>query len=249
MTSGITTYLNSLPRISLGIIFLLFGIDKFVFHERLVSWFLVTDRARELLPTQDIAMFVYVLGAVELVIAVLLFSGIIVRATSIATTVILITIIAVAQYPSSFPQDIGLIGISVMLILSPAGWRSRINQTRFSSLVRVSIGTVLVIWGIDYLLNTSTHVAWLQLFNTTVRVMPSDFTYAMIISIAIIEIAIGIVLASGKITREISIVAFTFFVVAFIFLAPPLNNYQSIGLAIASAWLAYVAIMKQRKSP
>ena len=249
MSSGITTYLNSLPRISLGIVFLLFGIDKFVFHERLVSWFLVTDRARELLPTQDIGMFVYALGVVELAIAALLFSGLIVRVTSIATTVILVIIIAVTQYPSSFPQDIGMIGISIMLVLTPIRWHNRINRPRFLLLVRASIGAVLVIWGIDYLLNTSTHVAWLQLFNTTVRAMPSDFTYAMIISIAIIEIAIGVVLASGKITREISIGAFAFFVVAYTLLAPPLNNYQSIGLAIASAWLAYVAIVKQRKSP
>lgn len=87
----IISYANSLPRLGLGIVFLLFGVDKFVFHERLVSWFMVTDRARILLPTQDISMFVYVLGVVELVIAGLLLSGVIVRVTAIAATVLMST--------------------------------------------------------------------------------------------------------------------------------------------------------------
>jgi uncharacterized membrane protein YphA (DoxX/SURF4 family) len=241
----ITNYVNSLPRLGLGIVFLLFGVDKFAFHERLVSWFMVTDRARTLLPTQDIGMFVYLLGAVELIVAALLLSGVIVRATSIAATAMMVTIIAAAQYPSSFPQDIGLIGISIMLVLTSAGWRSRIELTRFPLLVRYSISAVLLIWAGDHLLNTSTHVSWLQLFNTTVRALPSEFTYVMIISIAIVEIAIGGILASGKLGRYITIAACAFFILAYILLAPPLNNYQSIGLAIASAWLVYVSKQKR----
>lgn len=67
----------------------------------------------------------------------------------------------------------------------------------------------------------------------------------MILSIAIIELTIGVMLASGKLGRYVPVAASTFFVLAYILLAPPLNNYQSIGLAIASAWLVYVAIQRR----
>lgn len=237
--SGLANYINSLPRLGLGIVFLLFGIDKFIFHERLASWFMVTDRAMVLLPSHDISTFVYVLGAVELVIAVLLLAGVRVRATSIAATIMLVTILAIAQYPSSFPQDIGLIGISVMLILTPVGWRRKIKIMRTSVLVRIAISTVLLIWAVDHILNTDTHVSWLQLVNVTIRPLPYELTNMLILSIAIIEIAIGVMLASGKLVRHVSVAASGFFIVAYILLAPPLNNYQSIGLAIASAWLVF----------
>jgi uncharacterized membrane protein YphA (DoxX/SURF4 family) len=208
---------------------------------------MVTDRARTLLPTQDISMFVYVLGAIELIIAVLLLSGVVVRATAIAATVMLVTIIATAQYPSSFPQDIGLIGIAVMLVITSAGWRSRIEQTTPSLIVRYSISAVLLIWAVDHLVNASTHVSWMQLINTTMRTLPSESIHQMIFSIAIIEIIIGVMLASGKLARYFSIAASALFIVAYISLAPPLNSYQSIGLAITSAWLFFIAVQDRGK--
>jgi len=68
-----TAYLNDIPRYGLGIVFLWFGIDKFIIHDFYLSWFSATERVRILLPTQDLSLSIYGIGVIELVFAALLF--------------------------------------------------------------------------------------------------------------------------------------------------------------------------------
>jgi uncharacterized membrane protein YphA (DoxX/SURF4 family) len=235
--SSLAKHLNSLPLYGLGIVFIAFGIDKFVLHERMVSWFMATPRARILVPTTDLSTFIYALGIVEIVIGVLLLVGIFRKATSIASTAMLVVIMITAQYPSSFPQDIGLIGISVMLLLRST--KRTIGEAKLQLLVRSSISIVLILWAFDHALDTDLHASWLQLFNTTWRSLPSQMVHTLVLSIAAVEIIIGGMLASGNFTRYFAVAAATFFAIAYVVLAPPQNNYQSIGLAIASLWFVF----------
>jgi len=70
----------------------------------------------------------------------------------------------------------------------------------------------------------------------------------VIISIAIMEIVLVGMIALGKlsVTKCSLVVATLFFLLARVALAPPLNNHQSIGLAFATAWLAYITFGKRR---
>ncbi|MFQ5941125.1 MAG: DoxX family protein [Nitrososphaerales archaeon] len=244
--NSIEGHILKLPRFSLGIVFLLFGIDKFVGYESYVAWFVATERARVIIPTQDIGQFVYALGIGELILAGLLFSGIIKRATAIAASLALVTILLVAQYPSSYPQDLGLLGIAVALAIF--GSNSKITPIdqwfKLSKIIRFSLITVLVLWSVDQIVNTSTHADWLQLFNSIARGLSTDQIFAFIISIAIIELVIAAFVASGRLPKYTYIVASVFFAVAMT-LEPPLNGFQSIGLAMAASWLAYLSLKKR----
>ncbi|KAG2475824.1 MAG: hypothetical protein NPMRth3_3560002, partial [Nitrosopumilales archaeon] len=68
-----SVYLNDLPRHGLGIVFLWFGIDKFIIHEFYLSWFSATERVRVILPFQDLSSSIYAIGTIELIFAALLF--------------------------------------------------------------------------------------------------------------------------------------------------------------------------------
>ena len=118
-----SVYLNDIPRHGLGIVFLWFGIDKFVIHDFYLSWFSATERVRVFLPFEDLSLSIYVIGIVELVFAALLFAGVKIRWVSVAVIMFLFVILLTAQYPSSFPQDIGLLGIAMILVLTNATWK------------------------------------------------------------------------------------------------------------------------------
>ncbi len=244
--SRIQRYVFNVPSYSLGIVFLLFGIDKFLSYERYVAWFMATDRALVITPSQEIGQFIYALGIGELILAGLLFSGIIKRATAIAASAALVTILLVAQYPSSFPQDLGLLGISVALALS--GNKGKITTMdqwlKLEKIIRVAISAVLVLWSVDQIVNTSTHVTWLQLFSPVTRSLGTDQIFVFIISIAVIELVIAALVASGRWPKYSCIAAAVFFALAMT-LEPPLNGFQSIGLAIVSSWLVYLTHFKR----
>lgn len=239
-------FVNNLPRYALGIVFLIFGIDKFVGFDSYLAWFSATDRVRVLIPPADSGTFIYAMGTVEVILAILLLAGIFARKTAIATSIALIAILFVAQYPSSFPQDLGLLGTSIMLVFASKDQRTSGLYYQFPKLARFGLSSVLVLWAADHLLYTSTHVSWLQLFNLTVRNMPAEQVFVFVIMIGIIELVIGSMIASGKLRVYPYIASAVFFVIAFLILAPPLNNYQSIGLAIISSWMIY--IMKYREA-
>ena len=243
-------YINDVPRYGLGIVFLIFGIDKFLIHEFYVSWFTATERVRIILPLQDISSSIYLIGIVELVFAALLFAGVGIRWTSIAVSAWMIAILSTAQYPSSFPQDIGLLGVSVMLILSGVAWKNAYTEKFLGYLwvMRYPISAVLFIWAIDHIVNYIRHIGWMQLASPIARGLLANDVASLIISIAIVEIVLAGMMAAGKLplTKYSLVAATIFFVFARVALAPPVNNHQSIGLAFATAWLAYIAFSKRR---
>ena len=250
MPKEYANYINDVPRHGLGIVFLLFGIDKFLIHEFYVSWFTATERARIILPFQEISLSIYMIGIIELVFAALLFAGVGVRWVSVAVTAWLIAILSIARYPSSFPQDIGLLGISVMLILTNAAWKNAYTEKFLNYLwiLRYSISAVLLFWAVDHITNYSRHIGWMRFASAMAEGLSANDIITLIISIAIMEVVLAGMIASGKllITKYSLVVATIFLLLARVAMAPPINNHQSIGLAFATAWLAYIAFSKRR---
>lgn len=244
------SYINHLPRIGLVIVFLWFGIDKFVLHEFYVNWLTATERVKALLPIQDLSLSIYAIGIIELVMGAFLLIGIKIRLVAIVVSVWLILIISTAQYPSSFPQDIGLLGIALMLILTNSTWKN-VHITKFLEylwILRYSIATVFFLWAADYLLNYKRHIGWMQLFSTFSRNLSTNELLYLILSIAVIEIVIGfmIALVMGNRARYAFAAMTIFLISATILLDPPANNHQSIGLAFSTGWLAYLGFIKRK---
>ena len=249
-TGKYAVYINDVPRHGLGIIFLFFGIDKFLIHEFYVSWFTATERLTVILPFHDISLSIYMIGVIELLLAALLFVGIGVRWVSVASSVWLIAILFIAGYPSSFPQDIGLLGISVMLILTNAAWKNAYTEKFLNYLwvMKYPISAVLLLWAVDHIANYTRHIGWMQFASPIAKGLSANDAVTLIISIAIMEIVLAAMIASGKlpVTKYSLLVVTIFFLFARVALAPPLNNHQSIGLAFATAWLGYIAFSKRR---
>jgi len=243
-------YLNDLPRYGLGIVFLWFGIDKFLIHEFYLSWFSSTPRVSSILPFDDPSLSIYFIGVIELILASLLFAGVWVRWVSLTVILFLIAILTTAQYPSSFPQDIGLIGIALLLALTNVSWQKAKTKKflNFLWIVRYSMVAVLILWAADHIINIDIHVGWMQLASPLGEVFSGATIRMLLVLVALTEISLAGMMASGKITiTKYSLIAVTvFFVFARVFLAPPLSNHQTIGLAIVSGWLAYVAISKKQ---
>lgn len=239
------TYVNSLPRYAIGIVFLIFGVDKFVGFDRYFAWFMATERTKILMPGGDIGVFVYAMGTVEIILAILLLTGIFARKTAIVVSIVLITILSVAQYPSSFPQDLGLLCTAIMLVFTSKRQITNEQYYQFSRLPRFGLSAVLLLWAAGHILNANNHVSWLQLSNVAFREMPINQVFVFVMVIAIIELVLGSMMAAGKLRMYPYIASAAFFAIAFLMLAPPLNNYQSIGLAIISSWLAYLALKKR----
>lgn len=241
----IATYVNSLPRYAIGIVFLIFGVDKFVGFDRYFAWFMATERTKVLMPGGDIGTFIYSMGTVEIILAILLLAGIFARKTTIVISIVLITILSVAQYPSSFPQDLGLLCTAIMLVFTGKHQITSEQYYQFSRLPRFGLSAVLFLWAADHILNANNHVSWLQLSNVAFLEMPVNQVFVFVIVIVIVELVLGSMIAAGKLRMYPYIASASFFVIAFLILAPPLNNYQSIGLAIISSWLAYLALNKK----
>ena len=245
-----SVYLNDLPRHGLGIVFLWFGIDKFVIHEFYLSWFSATERVRVFLPFEDLSLSIYVIGIVELVFAALLFAGVKIRWVSVAVIMFLLVILLTAQYPSSFPQDIGLLGIAGLLVLTNVTWKKAETEKflKFLWVIRYSIAAVLFLWAADHIVNFERHIGWMQLASPLAASLPSDEVKWLIISVIGIEIILAGMISLGRVslTKYSLIVVTIFFVFAILSLDPPINNHQTIGLAIATAWLAYIAFNKKR---
>ncbi len=216
-------YLDKLPRYSLAIVFLIFGIDKFVNTDLLIGWLNATERARVLIPIDDLTLAVYGIGIVEIIIAVVLFIGFKIRYTAIISSIWLIIIMLTAQYPSSFPQDIGLLGISIFLAL---------KIKRYDWIVRYSIATVLILWAIDQSINYDRHIGWISIASHIGKIIDANL---LIYPLIAVEIILASLYAYGKI-RYVFLVGSIFFIIAKSILEPPLNNYQSISFVIISLW-------------
>lgn len=243
-------YLNDIPRYSLGIVFLWFGIDKFVITDFYLSWFASTERVRTLLPTEDLSISIYGIGVIELIFAALLFIGVKIRWVALAAVFFIIVILITAQYPSSFPQDIGLVGIALVLVLTNVTW-GRAKTEKFLSFLRImrySIVAVLLLWAADHIVNIDRHLGWLQLASPLAGSLSADEIKFLLVTVFITEIVLGAMLASGRhLITKYSLIAVTFFFVfALVALAPPTNNHQTIGLALSTGWLAYIACSKNK---
>jgi len=243
-----SVYLNGLPRHGLGIVFLWFGIDKFILHEFYLAWFSATERL--ILPFEDPSSSIYAIGAIELVLAALLFAGLKIRWVSVAIILFLLIILLTAQYPSSYPQDIGLLGIAVFLLLTN-GARKKAGTEKFLKflwIIRLSIAAVLFLWAADQMVNFDRHIGWLQLSSPLSESLTTNGINSFLITIFVVEVVLGAIIAIGKtpLTKYALVAMTIFFVFALVALEPPLNNHQTIGLTIVTAWLAYMAYSKKR---
>lgn len=236
-------YANELPRYGLAVVFAWFGIDKFLIHQYYVSWFSATKSIMILLPFQDISMSVYSIGITEIGLSALLFLGIKIRVVSSLVIVFLATILFTAKYPSSFPQDLGLIGIALMLVMSYVYTKNKSQENRFkySCMVTYSVSLVLVLWATDYFLNYERHTGWIRLFSPIFSNLGTNEALYLIVVIGILEILLAIFLIIGDhIKNKYPFVATVVFLIfAVLTLDPPMNNHQTIGLATASFWLGY----------
>ncbi|KAG2478451.1 MAG: conserved membrane protein of unknown function [Nitrosopumilales archaeon] len=155
-----------------------------------------------------------------------------------------------AQYPSSYPQDIGLLGIAVLLFLTNGVWKKAKTEKflKFLWVVRFSIAAVLFLWAADQIVNIDRHVGWLQLSSPLSESLDANEANSFLISISVVEIVLGVMIVVGKtpLTKYALVAVTIFFVFAFVLLEPPLNNHQTIGLALATAWLAYIAYSKNK---
>lgn len=241
-------YVNDIPRYSLAIVFLWFGIDKFLIHEFYVSWLSATQRITMLLPSPDLSLSIYVIGVVELVIAAFLFAGIKIRLVSIVVIVWLVVILFTAQYPSSFPQDIGLVGIAVMLALTNVTWRNAYADKflNYSWIATFSISAVLILWAIDHAVNYERHIGWIQLASPMIRDLGANDLLVLILSVTFAEFVLAVMISIDKVHTKYLIAATVFFVFAILIMGPPANNHQTIGLASVTAWLAFVAFSKRK---
>jgi len=220
---NILTYKDKLVSYSLAIVFLLFGIDKFVNTKFITSWLAATERARFLIPLEDLTLAVYILGIIEIIIAVLLFINIKQRYFALIAGIWLIIIMSTARYPSSLPQDLGLLGIAVFLAL---------NKTEKDWIIRYAITIVLILWSVDQIINYDTHIGWLRvsyIANITNNLQ------ALLYIIIIVEFAISALYIYNKSWNFL--IGAIFFIIAKSILETPLNNYQSIGFIIISIWL------------
>ena len=246
----IVVYLNDVPRYALGVVFLWFGIDKFVLHEFYVSWFSATERITILLPTADFSTSIYILGIIELILAVLLFSGLWVRIISIIVIFFLIMILATAQYPSSFPQDIGLIGFAAILTITNVSWKkAHIDKfLKFLWVIRYPLVVVLVLWAIDQTLNPDIHIGWIKLSSPIIGNLNADGVELLLATFIVLEIALAGTIAIGKVsvTKYSLLFVTCFFVFGIVAQVPPLNNHQTVGFAMVTAWLTYIAFSKNR---
>jgi uncharacterized membrane protein YphA (DoxX/SURF4 family) len=246
-------YIDDLPRYGLVVVFLWFGIDKFILHDFYVNWLTATERVKILLPIQDLSLSIYAIGVAELVLGALLFTRLKIRLVCFIVSIWLILILSTAQYPSSFPQDLGLLGIAIILTLSNATWKNAYTERFLNYLwiLRYSIATVFFLWAADYLLNYKRHIGWMQLFSPLGRDLPANELLYLIIFIALVEIVIGIMIAlsGGTSTRtKYALASATIFLIsAIIALDPPASNHQSIGLAFSTTWLTYLAFSKTER--
>jgi len=105
-----------LPRISIGLVYLLWGIDKFLSTEKYVSWISITWRVRTFIePIMDFNTFTYILGIFEVTLGLLLIIGLIIKISSLLVVISSILFLIFAGPPMSYPQDIALIGTAIWI--------------------------------------------------------------------------------------------------------------------------------------
>ena len=237
------SFINQVPRLGLAIVFLWFGLDKFIIHNFYVSWFVATERVQWLFPIDDPSLVIYSIGIAELILAILLFIG---KKQIVVGTVVsfsLILIMATAQFPSSFPQDIALLGVSALIAFT--GGHSEKNRLvlmkKHSWVLKITIAIVLVLWAADLLTNTERHLGWMRLSNEWFSNLGSEEQKTTIFSVSITELVLAAtLLIPQKVIRFYApLAALVFFGIALVGLSPPSNNHQTLSMALTCFWLTY----------
>jgi len=115
----IREYANTIPRVSVGLVYLLWGIDKFLNIERYISWISITWRIRVFIdPLMDIQTFTLLLGIFEVGLGLLLIIGFAMKFSTALVAISSILFLFFAGPPMSYPQDIALFGIAIWMFLN-----------------------------------------------------------------------------------------------------------------------------------
>ena len=102
-------------RIGLAIVFLLFGIDKFINPE---LWFgYVPNFILQLTPL-SLNLFIFLLGILEAIIGLFLLLGFLTRITAIIAAILLLGVIFTVGYNEITVRDIGLLAMAISLIIT-----------------------------------------------------------------------------------------------------------------------------------
>ncbi len=130
MGGWLHNYVDALPRVTLGLVFVLWGLDKVISPTKYVSWISVTWRIRMLIPQfMSIESFVYLLSLVEVILGLSMLVGIYLKYSSILISILLIFFLLLAGPPMSYPQDIALLGVSLW-VYSRGGDRFTLDYRR-----------------------------------------------------------------------------------------------------------------------
>ncbi len=107
--------LEALPRLGLGIVYLLWGIDKFLAIDRYVSWMEITWRVSWISSFIDLRLFTILLGIFEVGLAMLLLTGLLHKLSMALVALSSTLFLFFAGPPMSYPQDIALLAIAIYL--------------------------------------------------------------------------------------------------------------------------------------
>lgn len=112
-------------RISLGILFLFFGIDKLINPNSWIGWV-----PRWIWGVMDIDFFILSQGILEALIGALLVGGLFTRIVAAIASILMLLIIVSIGFNDIAIRDIGLLGASLSLILLGGGELSVDNSLR-----------------------------------------------------------------------------------------------------------------------
>lgn len=103
-------FIPLLLRIPLGLIFLFFGIDKFIAPAATLV-IIQASMFASLFPTGN--SMIYVIAAVEVLVGLFLICNVQIRKTALLASLLLLSVILIAQ----IPQDVVLLGVALTIAI------------------------------------------------------------------------------------------------------------------------------------
>ncbi len=108
--------INTVPRVGVGLVYLLWGIDKFLYPDKYHGWISVSWKMRLVIdPFMDIYSFIFLLGLFETLLGLILILGILIKFSSLLVILSSILFLLFAGPPMSYPQDIALIAVGIWM--------------------------------------------------------------------------------------------------------------------------------------
>ncbi|MDE1861746.1 MAG: DoxX family protein [Thaumarchaeota archaeon] len=236
-------HLIDLPRYGVMAVFLWAGIDKFLLHQYYTSWFSSSETISFFFPFHHPGISVYVVGTGELCIATLLFLNFKTRVVSMAVIGFLALTLFAAGYPASFPEDLGLIGIAMMLVLIDDSSQEVRKQrlVKYWPLASYSISGVLSIWAYDYLAYSHRHAAWIHQTSPIFYNMGATNLVNLSMVVGMAEVILAVLMLLGVYFKSMYpfLMTSAFLVFGIIALDPPVITIQTVGFIVVSIWLAH----------